>query len=232
MISLSRNIQKQKKEKFPMKSKILLGLTAGVGSLILAGTATADFQYLTLEVVDNGGVVAGTTFDLYAYVDAGGRVDAVYGDGANTLSIGVDGGNFFQSVYGGNTSMDINPAFLPLFPELQYDSYVTIGLTDNGGNALNNIGIDWTGFAAGGTLSTDNGTWFVTPDDAQGDESGGRVLLGRFTIDGGELVGSVNLQGRDSSGTVWNAHGVTWVPAPGALALLGLAGLASRRRRS
>jgi len=216
-----------------MKSKILLGLTAGVGSLILAGTATADFQYLTLEVVDNGGLVAGTTYDLYANVDAGGRVDAVYGDGANTLSIGVTGGNFVQNIYGGNTSMDINPAFLPLFPSLAYDSFVTIGLTDSAGNALNNIGIDFTGFAAGGTLSTDNGTWFVTPDDAQGNESGGRVLLGRFTIDGGDLEGSVNLQGRDSSGTVWNADGLSFstIPAPGALALLGLAGLAVRRRR-
>ena len=214
-----------------MNTKILLGLTAGVGSLILAGTATADFQSLTLEVVDNGGLVAGTTYDLYANVDAGGRVDAVYGDGANTLSIWVDGGNFVQNIYGGNTSMDINPAFLPIFPSLAYDSYVTIGLTDSTGNALNNIGIDFTGFAAGGTLSTDNGTWFVTPDDAQGNESGGRVLLGRFTIDGGNLVGSISLQGRDVNGTVWNADGVTWVPAPGALALLGLAGLAVRRRR-
>ena len=216
-----------------MNTKILLGLTAGVGSLILAGTATADFQGLSLEVVDNGGLVAGTTYDLYANVDAGGRVDAVYGDGTNVLSIGVNGGSFVQNIYGGNTSIDINPAFLPLFPSLAYDSYVTIGLTDSGGNALNNIGIDFTGFAAGGTLSTDNGTWFVTPDDAQGDESGGRVLLGRFTIDGGDLEGSINLQGRDSSGTVWNADGISFstIPAPGALALLGLAGLAVRRRR-
>ena len=216
-----------------MNTKILLGLTAGVGSLILAGTATADFQGLSLEVVDNGGLVAGTTFDLYANVDAGGRVDAVYGDSTNTLSIGVNGGNFVQNIYGGNTSMDINPAFLPIFPSLAYDSFVTIGLTDSTGNVLNNIGIDFTGFAAGGTLSTDNGTWFVTPDDAQGNESGGRVLLGRFTIDGGDLEGSVNLQGRDSSGTVWNADGLSFstIPAPGALALLGLAGLAVRRRR-
>ena len=130
--------------------------------------------------------------------------------------------------------MDINPAFLPIFPSLAYDSFVTIGLTDSTGNALNNIGIDFTGFAAGGTLSTDNGTWFVTPDDAQGNESGGRVLLGRFTIDGGDLEGSINLQGRDAGNNVWNASGISFstTPAPGALALLGLAGLASRRRRS
>ena len=218
-----------------MNTKILLGLTAGVGSLVLAGTATADFQSLTLEEVDNGGLVAGTTYDLYANVDAGGRVDAVYGDGTNLLSIGVNGGSFVQNAFGGNTSMDINAAFLPLFPSLAYDSFVTIGLLDSTGNALNNIGIDFSGFAAGGAISTDNGTWFVTPDDSQGDESGGRVLLGRFTIDGGTLEGSINLQGRDSSSTVWNANGIAFssvIPAPGAIALLGLAGLTSRRRRS
>ena len=217
-------------------NKLMFSISAAaVGSLFAVGTASADFQDLTLEVVDNGGLVAGTTYDLYANVDAGGRVDAVYGDGANALSISVNGGSFVQNAMGGNTSMNINPIFVSMFPSLAYDSFVTIGLLDNDGasNALNDIGIDFTDFAAGGTLSTDNGTWFVTPDDVQGDESGGRVLLGRFTIDGGTLEGSVNLQGRDVNGTVWNADGVAFgaIPAPGALALLGLAGLATRRRR-
>lgn len=211
-----------------MNTNTLLGITAGVSSLVLAGIASAGFQGLTLELVENDYY---TTYDLYANVDAGGRVDAVYGDGDNTLSISVDGGNFVQNAYGGNTSMDINAAFIPIFPSLAYDSFVTIGLTDSTANALNNIGIDFTAFSTGGALSTDNGTWFITPDDAQGNESGGQVLLGRFSIDGGSLVGSISLQGRDVDGNVWSAESVTWVPAPGAIALLGLAGLRTRRRR-
>ena len=210
-----------------MNTKTLLGLTAGVGSLILAGTATAGFEGLSAVLVENDYY---TTYDVYASV-GDGRVDAVYGDGTNVLSISVDGGSFIQSAFGGNTSMDINAAFLPMFPSLEYDSFVTIGLTNSTGNALNNIGIDFSSFEAGGALSTDNGTWFVTPDDAQGDAVNGQVLLGRFSVTGGDLVGSINLQGRDADGTVWNADGVTWVPAPGALALLGIAGIASRRRR-
>ena len=214
-----------------MNNKILLGFTAGVGSLVLAGTVTADFQSLTMEAVDNGGLIGGTTYRLYADIDAGGRIDAVYGNGTDALLVDVEGGSIVQSSFGGATSQDINPAFFDFFPSLQWDSFVTIGLLDNTGNALNNIGIDFDTWEAGGALTTDNGTWFVTPDDAQGDEVGGRVLLGQFTItDGASLVGSLSLQGSDA-GETWQANGVTWVPAPGALALLGLAGLATRRRR-
>ena len=214
------------------KSSIFAGTVA---TLAIATIASASpYQGMTLESVDNGGNIAGDTYHLYVHLDAGARVDAVYGNASHTLDISVDGGSFVQSPYGGATSMDINSAFFPFFASLQWDSFVTIGLTDNGnGNALNNIGIDWTGFESGGALVTDNGSWFVTPDDAQGAENGGRVLIGQFTITAGSSLSAdsrVSLQGKDANGDTWNAVGV-WVPAPGALALLGVAGLAGRRRR-
>ncbi|MDP7005439.1 MAG: hypothetical protein QF718_04440, partial [Phycisphaerales bacterium] len=106
-----------------------------------------------------------------------------------------------------------------------------------GSNALLDIGIDWTSFNGGGTLATDNGSWFVTPVDPQGGELGGSVLIGQFTVVGGtgngidDLTGQISLQGKDADGNTWQELGITWVPAPGAMALLGLAGLAGRRRR-
>ena len=48
-----------------------------------------------------------------------------------------------------------------------------------------NIGIDFAGFEAGGSISTDNGSWFATPDDPQvlaGADL--RVLVGQFTMIG------------------------------------------------
>jgi len=213
-----------------MKSFIFAGTVATFALATLA--SASPYQGMEIEWVDNGGAIEGSTYRVYANVDAGARIDAVFGNSTNELNIDVENGGFVQSQYGGATSQDINAAFFPFFPELQYDTFVTIGLLDNGGNALNNVGIDWTDFENGGALVTSNGSWFVTPDDAQGDEVGGRVLIGQFTItEGGSLIGQVSLQGKDADGVTWQALSVSWVPAPGALALLGVAGLAGRRRR-
>lgn len=208
----------------------LLGLTAGVGSLVLAGSAVADFTGMQYETVENG--MAGyTTYRIYAGVDAGGELDAVYGDEANALSVSSDSG-FYQDGFGGYSAP--NAALFAFFPSLEFDSFVTIGLTDDTDNAMLDIGIDWTGFEAGGSITTDNGTWFATPSDAQVFEVGGRVLVGQFTVnDGDHVYGSMNFQGKNSDLSNWNADGIAFdtAPAPGALALLGLAGIAARRRR-
>ena len=117
-------------------------------------------------------------------------------------------------MFGGPTSAAINPALIPSFPSLAYDSWVTIGLRDNVGNALSDIGIDWTNFEAGGDLWTDNGTWFVTPKDAQGEaaaftnqncEDKYGVLVAQVTIYGAsESVTMTGLfQGKDVNGVTW-----------------------------
>ncbi|MCH2133150.1 MAG: hypothetical protein MK116_05305 [Phycisphaerales bacterium] len=214
-----------------------------IGGLILASTATASpLQSMDMELVHSG--AEGNSYRLYAYIDTGARIDAVYGNSVADLNISPGAGlSFYQNSAGGNTSQAINSAFFQFVPAMEWDSYVSIGaLYQNGdpfgGNNLNDIGIDWTNFAAGLGLVTDNGSWFVTPEDPQGEELGGRVFLGQFTVAGGsgvgaeDVVGSVNLQGKDADGNTWSVTGATWVPAPGALALLGLAGLAGRRRRA
>ncbi len=213
-----------------MNSSIFAGTVA---TFALVATASASpYLGMSIESVDNGGVIVGDTYRIYVNLEDGGRVDAVFGNASDTLTIGVDGGSFVQSPYGGNTSQDINPAFFGVFASIEFESFVTIGQLTNVDNALNNIGIDWSAFEAGGDLVTDNGSWFVTPDDPQGAESGNRVLIGQFTVtSGASVIGQVSLQGKDADGVTWQANGVSWVPAPGALALLGVAGLAGRRRR-
>jgi hypothetical protein len=213
-----------------------LSMTIAAGSLLATG-AMADYTGMGYDGTDNGD---GTwTARIYANFDAAtDELDAVYGDATNLLSISSTGG-FYQNAFGGNTSADINPALYPAFPSLVLDSWVTIGLEDNVGNNMLNIGIYWSDFEAGGDISSDNGTWFATPDDAQvlaGADL--RVMIGQFTMYGldSHVSGLINLQGKVGNFETFQETGIAFdyslaIPAPGALALLGLAGVASRRRR-
>ena len=203
---------------------------AVVSSLFTIGTASADFTGMQYEAVENG--MSGlTTWRIYVGVDAGGELDAVYGDEFNALSVSSDGG-FYQNAVGGWGTP--NAALFGFFPSLEFDSFVTIGLLDDAGDNMLSIGIDYADFEAGGSISTDNGTWFATPADAQVLEVNGRVLVGQFTVgDSDHVFGSMNFQGKNADGSNWTSGGVLFdtAPAPGALALLGLAGIAARRRR-
>jgi len=227
-------LRKKKEEGKQMINKTL-SLTIAAGTLI-AGSAMADYTGLTFVGVDNGD---GTwTARIYAnFTAATDELDAVFGDSQDSLSISSSGG-FYQNVLGGATSLSINPALIPLFPSLAFDSWVTIGLEDMTGNNMLTIGIDYTDFEAGGNIMTDNGSWFATPDDPQvlaGADL--RVMVGQFTMYGidSHVSGVLNLQGKVGDFETFQARGQAFdfyiIPAPGALALLGLAGVVSRRRR-
>jgi hypothetical protein len=227
-----------------------LSMLAGVTSLVFAGAAAADFAGLDYEIANSGdltdlggNIVAANTWTarIYAtFTDAGDSLQAVFGDADSPLSIHSSSG-FYQNAFGGPTSKEVNSALYAAFPSLRYDSWATIGLEDSTGNALNNIGIDWTSFNGGGSIETSDGTWFVTPDDAQGTAGSElRVMIAQLTMlengDGstGTTFGMVSLQGKTADGTTWSARDQSFdyaLPAPGALALLGMAGLAGRRRR-
>jgi hypothetical protein len=240
----------QRRERFrAMNVKHASVFAGSVAAIALAGVATADFQGMASEVVDNeGNGGGGTTYRIYAMMDMGDRLDAVAGNSEQNLSL-TSTGSFYQNATGGATSLAINSAFFDFVPSLEWDSYVTIGaLYSNGepfdNNALNDVGMDWSDFESGGDLNADNGTWFVTPDQEQGEAIahaglGGDygVLIAQVTvIGGGDPAGTFSglLQGKTAAGDTWQqgVNGFEYgIPAPGALALLGLAGLAGRRRR-
>jgi len=219
-----------------MKQRTITISTAAVSCLIACGTASADFQSLSWDMFQTAW---GDTYRLYVDIDTGGEVDAVFGDPLDAMFIETNSGSsFYQNMFGGPTSMDINASLFGFFPSLEFDSFVTIGRLTNTSNALLNIGFDWSTFEAGGSMSTSNGSWFATTmDDQVHDQGDGRILIGQFTVEVGEGIhGIINMQGKNADGSMWisrnQAFNTSIVPAPGALALLGAAGLAFRRRRT
>jgi hypothetical protein len=216
-----------------MKTRSMLGL--GIASSLICGVAASGqfaFQGMDYRVVETNSVAGdfNWTVEFYLVLNSDERLDAVAGDGVNDKRLATSG-TFYQNPFGGPTSTDINPLLYGSFPSLQFDSFVTVGAMDSTGypydnNALLSIGIDWANFEDnGGDVYTDNGLWFVTPDDPQGapilftnqncEEKYG-TLVARVTVFG-ELdsvyMGAL-FQGKDNTGTTWQATGelTVWYP--------------------
>jgi hypothetical protein len=198
---------------------------------VLATTAEASWFYSTDEVgiaaelvgvnlVPTESVGANRTFRVWAVMPDGWRLDAIAGNSTQTLSFTTDG-SFYQDTFGGGTSVSINAAFISMAPDLEWDSWITIGSRDSGGtgapgisNSLGYIGLELSEFELGNNLVSDNGGCWVLPTHEQGDaigftdgcgRSGNGVLIGQFTLlgEGATLTGSVLLQGTNASAETW-----------------------------
>ncbi|MDG2291314.1 MAG: hypothetical protein P8L37_01550 [Phycisphaerales bacterium] len=157
------------------------------------------------------------TVDVFVHLAADCRLDAVAGD-ANQDKMVSTTGSFYQNTFGGATSQAINPALFSAFPDLRYDSFVTIGRTDQTDNAMSDIGIDFSAFEAGGAIDSSDGSWYVTPEDSQGDseaysdqlcEDVNGVRIARLTVRGANasVYFEALFQGKDETGTTWQASG-------------------------
>ncbi|MCH2197996.1 MAG: hypothetical protein MK081_04390 [Flavobacteriales bacterium] len=103
---------------------------------------------------------------------------------------------FYNDVLGGINPAGINPVFYPIFPTLELDSWVTIGVLDSMHPGANYIGQastipsdPWTGSVGnteGQSLIINDGAWFTLPTSPSALPTGpnNRVLLGQFTTDG------------------------------------------------
>ncbi len=89
-----------------------------------------------------------------------------------------------------------------------------------------------------GSSTLQDAAWAIAPDDEQGDPfnpkyfaGDGRLLIGQFsTLDGSAIQGTMLLQ-FISNGMAWQSIETFFVPGPGGLAMMGVAGLIGTRRR-
>jgi hypothetical protein len=153
------------------------------------------------------------------------------------------GGSFWNHpTYGDDTAP--STALISLFPSLACDTFATVGVKAVGGGGQpgdNMVFVNYPRPIAGTSTSTTNGAWAVLGPDPQGNPFNpinsfpgyGSILIGQFsTTNGSSIVESFLLQYRsDGVATATSESFEHFIPAPGTLGLLGLAGWLPTRRR-
>ena len=165
-------------------------LIGGLGPIDMTGYATMRVYLQTLHPTD--------------------FVTSVSGNSATPLNVSTTT-SFYQNSLGGVTPENVNPLLLPFYPDLAYDSWVTIGVDgpadalagESAASVVNSPNQNWAlafdpgGGALGGNIVMDDdvgGVWYILNGDVNGlPDADGRVLLGQFTTDG-DLSGTINVQ--------------------------------------
>ena len=161
---------------------------------------------LSVETYAEGGVLGATTYRVYVTTpNEDDFVSAITGD-ENNPSFLRTSTSFYQNEFGGLTADQSNPFLFSVFPELAYDSWVTIGIDQapvpgDGNGAISLVQADgdsWMeDFEAGGNLEINSffgGSWFTTILDDNGVAGADKkVLLAQLTTDG-TLTGQLYVQ--------------------------------------
>ena len=162
--------------------------------------AGTDGYGLDVEVlaVHTSGVLEGlTTYRVYITTpNDDDFLSAMYGDDDDPLNI-VSTTNFYQHIYGNVLGSDMIPDIFSAFPELEFDSWVTIGLESSPGagqmapQIIESTEFSWVSqFEAGGNLDIDDsigGAWFMldpTSASNANPDVDQRILIAQLTTDG------------------------------------------------
>ncbi|MBL9121062.1 MAG: hypothetical protein JNL80_14225 [Phycisphaerae bacterium] len=217
-----------------------------VAAAAIAATASAGFEGFSTENIDIGG--GKTVSKVYACFNGASDTllnvfDISYAGGVDTSGFGS--GNFYHSDFSNfspysSTTGTWNPGFTPAvpFPPLSaYDSFLTIGGGGGPSNTWTTADPDFGDAGLGQAGLVEGAGWYNgNPSNLKGLNDGGKVFIGQFVIDTGKgwfVNAQVGFNQGLGTSTVFGAGMFTiGVPAPGAVALLGLAGLAGRRRRA
>ncbi|MGB2383053.1 MAG: hypothetical protein ACPH78_04915 [Flavobacteriales bacterium] len=177
-------------------------------SLVFSQGEPTEGYGLTLETVaehTTGNLAGLTTYRLHMQTaHPTDRVIAAVGDNEFPLSLMPETA-FYQNPSGNNTPNGISPAWISFFPDLAFDSWVTVGLDEAPSSSDGEEGVtmlfssSWeNAFGSGLGFVENSGSgsgWTVIPWSATNTLSGPeqRVLLAQLTTDG-HLSGSMRVQ--------------------------------------
>ena len=166
-----------------------------------AFAAAVSLEIDTLPISIVPGV---TTYRLYARLEhPGDCLSAVVGEGLDASWV-TSTAPFFQHPIGGATPEGIDPMLFASHPDLEQDSWVTIGIDGPPDTEANQGGLlvvestPWVGdFEAGNSIALNSqfgGGWFALPTTTNGTpDEDGRVLLAQLTS-AGHISGQLYLQ--------------------------------------
>ncbi|MFK7960438.1 MAG: PEP-CTERM sorting domain-containing protein [Phycisphaerales bacterium] len=208
---------------------------AGVGAIAAASVASADFT--GVSVVELNLVDGFTTYQVYANFD--NPTDSVLAVSATAQALSFNADSMlYQDTSLPGTGLHDTPAISAIAGPA--DSWVTVGGDFANGMTDTSFSPGFLGGGAGDLISgssftqESNGGYFdENPGTA---ENGGSVIIAQFTLANDTTTatysGGVDWQsaGAGFTSTAFDAV-LVLIPAPGAFALLGLAGLATARRR-
>ncbi len=181
----------------------------------IAVATEADYCLIvdTVMVHTEGDLAGMTTYRYYVKcANPDDFVSSVSGDMNNPMAV-TTSTSFFHDALGGVTSNGIQTPLFETFPNLEYDSWVTIGLSSAPQSTLGEGEVSilqssdnswYTNFdpgfgAAGGDIVIDDnvgGTWFALNGDANGiaaNHPDNQVLIAQLTTDG-EVEGNFYVQ--------------------------------------
>ncbi|MHC4219279.1 MAG: hypothetical protein ACYSU7_12595 [Planctomycetota bacterium] len=207
--------------------------------------APSDAAFVGVKAVGKPNAFGLWVCNVYAEFDNPGNdwMQAVAGTPGTPLNLTVVGGTFYNHAFGGDKAP--GTALVAVFPSLAFDSFYTIGMKAVVTGVVDVTTLVNMPVLAGSVVSTTNGSWAVVPPtDAQGNPfdavnsfpGNGQILIGQFSAV--QTTALVGIQGSFlmqyiSDGVVTSsvAGFEHFVPTPGALGLLGAAGLIGFRRR-
>ena len=170
----------------------------------------STFLGLSYELVGENTVETDATYRLYANFNPMASVDmtSLFGNSESPW-LTMSTGDFYQHPLGADFGGNINPGFFGFFPELEFDSWLTIGAGPGDYNALaqENMYLHLDDFNAGDDLiiDSDEGAQIFLnagASDTQGvPDENGQLLLGQFTTEGVIFL-RYNIRFQDSSGNL------------------------------
>jgi hypothetical protein len=171
----------------------------------------------TVTVASIDGVAGMTTYRLaLSLPSTATNVHSLFGDEANPMVFPT--ANQDVSAVGADIG-GVSPLLLEAFPDSQYDSWLTVGITDGlTGSEISSIGIDFSAWVDTALEVTDGAVFWMVPNNGP---SGRDIVIAQLTVATGAIfTATANANGRGSETMVdpdtglatgdWSARGLTF----------------------